>query len=208
MTDSAVHLNQFLDMVFQYGPFWVYAVIFAACFIENIFPPFPGDTFIVAAGGMVGVSRLDLITSMIVIISGGMCSVMLLYTVGRRYGRDYFIRKDFKYFSAADVIKMEVRLQKWGALILILSRFIAGARSAIALASGIGQYSKSKMLVFSSISYLIFTSLLMYASIKLVKNLDEIGYYFKLYNKIIWPILIGLLVIYIVYKYRNSQKKA
>ena len=31
------------DSAIKYGPFWVYAIIVAASFIENLFPPFPGE---------------------------------------------------------------------------------------------------------------------------------------------------------------------
>ena len=208
MTESAVHLHHFLDALFQYGAFWVYATLFVACFIENVFPPFPGDTFIVAAGGLVAIDRLDPIVSLLACAAGGMTSIVFVYTVGRRYGRDYVIRKNFKYFSAADVERIEQRLTKWGALILILSRFVIGVRSAISLAAGIGRYPIHKMFAYSLISYLLFAGTLMYLSAKVVDNVAVIERYFILYNKIIWPILGILLAAYVVFKYRKMRKSS
>ena len=106
MSESFALINGYLDYVFTYGTFWVYLAIFVACFVENIFPPFPGDSFIVAAGGLVAVSRLDPAPAMLAVVGGGMCSVMLLYSFGRLYGREYFIRRNFRYLSAADILKV------------------------------------------------------------------------------------------------------
>ena len=70
MGEDLTKINQLLDFIFTYGPFWVYLALFAACFIENVFPPFPGDSFIVGAGALVAVGRLDLATTVVTIIFG------------------------------------------------------------------------------------------------------------------------------------------
>ena len=132
---------------------------------------------------------------------------MIMFYLGRSYGRDYFLRKDFKYFSAADIMKVERCLGKWGAVILIFSRFIVGFRSAIALGAGIASYRPVKMFVFSLISYVIFVGLLMYVAMTLVENIDRIEHYFRAYHRILWPIVIGLALAYIVHRYRRLRKK-
>jgi len=207
MSESIAHINQYLDYLFVYGPFWVYLVLFVACFIENIFPPFPGDSFIFAAGGLVAITRLHPVITYLVVVAGGMGSVMTLYYLGRRYGHDYFVRKNFKYFSAADIAGVEVKLKKYGAVILIFSRFVVGFRSALAIGAGIGRYRAFKMFVYSLISYLVFAGLLMYIAYKLVENVEVIDYYFTTYNRIVWPILGAAVIVYIWHRYRKFRKK-
>lgn len=205
MGEDPVRINQLLDIIFDYGPFWVYGVIFLACFIENILPPFPGDSFIVAAGGLVAVDRIDFAATSFVVISGGISSVMLLYLLGRNFGRDFFMRKNFKYFSADDIANVERQFNKWGVVILIFSRFIVGFRSALALVAGISRFQIEKMFIFSLISYVLFTGLLMYGAIKFVENLDIIRHYFRTYNLIIWPVLIIALALYIIDKFKRVR---
>jgi membrane protein DedA with SNARE-associated domain len=206
MSDTLSQVNHYLDFLFTYGSFWVYLVLFAACFVENLFPPFPGDSFIVAAGGLVALSRLNIIPAFLVINVGGLASVMVMYYLGRRYGRDFFIRKDYKYFSADDVRKVEVKLSRWGAWLLMASRFIVGFRSALAVAAGIGRYPTGRMIIFSAVSYFAFTGLLLYIAVKLVDNLGVIERYFRHYDRIIWPILILAVLIYIFHRYRKGKK--
>ncbi len=206
MSEHPEQINQLLDYIFAYRPVWVYLVIFAACFVENVFPPFPGDSFIVAAGGLVALGRLDLVLTIMTIVVGGMASVMLLYTMGRRFGRSYFIRKDFRYFSVSDVERMEERFRKWGALVLVASRFIVGMRVVLAVVAGISRYPAGRMVLFSTLSYLLFSGLLFLAAHKLVENLSAVEYYFTAYNQIAWPLLIGLVALLIVHKVRTRRK--
>lgn len=193
MSESLANLNEYLDHLFAYGPAWVYAAIFAACFIENILPPFPGDTFILAAGGLVALHRLDLTVTVAVVLTGGMSSVMLLYYIGRHYGREFVIRKNYRWFTVDDVNRMEHRLENYGGLILISSRFILGLRSALAIAAGIAHYYPVRMFLYSLLSYIIFTGLLVTLAIKLVENFSLIEQYVRTYNIIVWPV-VGLMI--------------
>ncbi len=209
MSDLLVQINQYLDYLFVYGPGWVYLVIMAACFIENVAPPFPGDSFIVAAGGLVAVSRLDPYLSVLAVVGGGMASVMLIYTLGRRFGRDYFIKKNFRFFSVADIEAVEARFARQGGLLLVASRFVVGFRVALAVAAGIGGYSAVRMFAYTLVSYLLFAGLLMYLGFKLVENLDRIEYYFRTYNYIGWPIVVALVATYVFRRFRaikNGRK--
>ncbi len=208
MSESLSQLNGLLDQIFAYGPFWVYAMVFAACFIENIVPPFPGDTFILAAGGLVALHRLDLTTTVLVVLTGGMSSVMLLYYLGRHYGREFVIRRNYRWFTVDDVTRMEERLENYGGLILVSSRFILGLRSALAIAAGIAHYYPVRMFFYSLISYIIFTGLLVTLAIKLVENFSLIEQYVRTYNIIVWPIvglLIGLFVWRRLRRYRTRK---
>ncbi len=208
MTESILQISEYLDYLFAFGAIWVYLVIFVACFIENLFPPFPGDTFILAGGGLVAVGRLELLITVITILSGGICSVMILYLLGKRYGRDYFIEKDFKYFSANDIEAMEGKFLKWGAMILLLSRFFIGVRSALAIVAGISKYNFSKLIIYTLISYSLFAGLLIYLAIALVENFDKIISYIKTYNLIFWPLLIIIIGWFIFVKIRNVRLRS
>lgn len=185
-----MHINAWLDQIFAYGTVWVYLAIFVACFIENITPPFPGDSFIVAAGGLAAASRLDFTLAFMSVVGGGMCSIMVIYLIGRYFGRDFFIRKNFKLFSAKDIVEVEEKFQRRGGLLLVASRFIVGFRVILALAAGIGKYPSVRMFFYTLISYVLFAGLLMYLGYKLVEHYDRIEYYFKTYNTIGWTIVI------------------
>ena len=205
MFDSPLYITDFLESLFSYGTVAIYLVLFLACFVENLFPPFPGDTFIIAAGGLIGLQRLSIVETYLAIIGGGMLSVLILYFWGKSYGRDFFMKKNYKYFSSADIIKIEKQFIKRGALILTFSRFIVGIRSALAVVAGIGRVPLPKMILFSLLSYFLFSSLLLFVSYKLVEHSDLVVKYFSAYNYVIIPILIISLFVLIYKKRRDRQ---
>jgi membrane protein DedA with SNARE-associated domain len=200
-------INTYLDYIFAYGAVWVYLAILLACFIENITPPFPGDSFIVAAGALVAVHRLEPTLSYLSVLAGGMGSIMIIYLIGRVYGRDFFIRKDYKLFSAADIVAVEEKFRKYGGLMLIASRFVVGFRVILALAAGMGRFPAYKMFLYTLISYSLFAGILMYLGYKLVENLDLIEYYFDTYKYIAWPIVIIVVGTYVVRRIIKIRKR-
>lgn len=201
MSDGLQNINEWLDVLFTYGSFWVYAAIFLACFIENLLPPFPGDSFILAGSGLVALGRLELFTTFLLVVAGGMLSVMILYRLGYTRGRAYLIRKNFRYLSRNDVQSMERRLTRWGGLILVFSRFIVGMRSALALAAGIGHYPPTRMVVYSALSYLLFVGLMYWATSTLVDNIEQIEYYLIKYSQVLLPIAIALVLGYLAHRF-------
>jgi membrane protein DedA with SNARE-associated domain len=208
MGENPQQITLFLDGIFRFGAIWVYLVIFAACFIENVFPPFPGDSFIAAAGGLVALERLDFALTMMIVLAGGISSVMVLYYFGSNFGRKYFERKNFKYFSVKDIELMEIKLKKWGALILVFSRFLVGIRSGVAVAAGVGRYPALLMLFYSTVSYFIFAVLIMFLAIGMVEHLEAIKTYFIQYNLIIWPIIVIVIAGYFFRKYLFFKREA
>ncbi len=206
MGDALNLVNEYLDYLFTFGTVWVYLVILAACLVENIFPPFPGDTFILAAGGLVALDRLDLFLSMAAVAGGGLLSVMALFYLGRARGRDYFCRKNFKYFSTTDIGRVERLLGRWGALILTFSRFVVGFRSALALGAGIARYNPTKMLMYSTFSYVIFAGPIFYLADRLVANIDRIDWYLRTYSAAAWSIVIGVLIVYCIHRFMVLKK--
>ena len=207
MSEHLPEINAWLDHVFVYGTVWVYLAILAACLVENFFPPFPGDIFIVAAGGLVALSRLDPVWSMVVACGGGMISAVTLYVLGRRFGRDYFIRKDYRFFSAHDISRAQEKFDRWGGLILAMSRFVVGLRVALIVGAGIAAYPAVRMVIYTLISYLLFSGLLLFLGFKLVENLDRVEIFLATYNYIVWLIVVALIVWYLFHRAQKTRSR-
>lgn len=207
MSETALQINEYLDYLFVYGPVFVYAALFIACFIENIFPPFPGDTFILVAGGLVAVGRLELWLSFLLILAGGLGSTMCLYFIGSRFGRDFFLKRNYRYLPTSDIFKAEDYLHRRGALVLIGSRFVVGFRVAIALVAGIGNYGYIKTLCYSAVSYCLFGGILMFLGFGLIENLDRIETYFRTYNTVVLLLVASIIIAYVVHRFMRIRKE-
>jgi len=199
-------ITEYLDKLVAYGPIYIYLILIAASFIENIFPPFPGDFFTLAGGAMAAAGWLNIFLVFAVVYIGGIGSTIVVYYFGRKYGREFFIHRNYRFFSANDILKMEEWFDKRGALVLVISRFIVGARAAMALVGGMSRYNISKFTIFSSISFWLFNGILLFSSFLFVVNFDTISAYFAAYKKIAWPIILVAIALFVIVKIRNRLK--
>lgn len=204
-------IHDFLETLFNYGPVWIYLALIVASFIENIFPPFPGDFFTIAGGALAAAGWLNIFLVFAMVYTGGIGSTMVVYYLGKKYGRTFFMKKNFRFFPVTDIVKMEEWFGRRGGIILVFSRFIVGARAALAIVGGMSRYGGQKFFWLSSISFWIFNGILLFSSYIFVVNFETIAEYFHTYEKIAWPIIIGVIIILVAIKVRNiirNGKKA
>ena len=206
MEQSLQLINDFLDRLFIYGPIWIYLALFLAAFIENIFPPFPGDIFTLLGGAIAASGKLNVMIVFIMIYLGGILSILVLYYLGRNLGRDFFIRKNYKLLSRKDIDKLENWFARRGAYLLIFNRFIVGARAAVAVITGISRYNPVKMTILISISFWLFNGILLFSGYFFVSRFDDIVKYFGTYEKLAWPIVIITVIVFVVYKIKAVRK--
>jgi membrane protein DedA with SNARE-associated domain len=63
------------------------------------------------------------------------------------------------------------------------------------------------MILYSTVSYLIFSGLVIFLSMKLVENLDRLKYYFEAYKAIVWPLVVLAVAMIIVRKVISTRKR-
>jgi len=190
---------------------YIYLFLFGIAFIENIFPPIPGDTFTIIGGYLAATGKLALIPTAALIMLGTVTSIMVVYYIGYHGGHEYLARKNFRIFSTDDLARVDRWFARHGAGTLLLSRFIVGGRVAIALGAGISKYPPERMLLFSTISSLFFHGLLIALAYGLNAYVDSIVDGFNWYNKIILAILAVVVILwlgFVVKRIWYERKKA
>ena len=193
-----------LRMVNAIDPLYIYLTLFIIAFIENIIPPIPGDTFTIIGGYLAATGKLHLFATFLIIMSGTMLSIMLVYYVGYRGGHEYFARKDFRFFSVADLARVDRWFARHGAGTLLVSRFVVGGRVAIALASGISKYPPALMFTYSLISSMLFHGILIFLAYAADAYVDNLVDGFNSYSKIVLAILAAALILWLVVVVRRS----
>ena len=202
--------NELLQFVTGVEPVYIYIILFTIAFVENIFPPIPGDTFTLVGGYMAASGQLDVKIVLLCITLGTLASVMLIYYLGRKGGREFLIRKNLKIFSIKDLDNVQIWFGRYGAWTLLFSRFIVGARVAVAFAAGLSYYPPWRMALLSYISAILFHGLLVILAYIMHAYIDRLTEWFNLYNKIILAIVILLVILWLVVlirRYRNGGKQ-
>ncbi|MCP4581460.1 MAG: DedA family protein [candidate division Zixibacteria bacterium] len=186
----------------------VYAIIAISAFIENIFPPYPSDTIILAGAFLAGTGDLNYVMLFTFATIGGLAGAMVLYFFGYSKGRSFFERYDKSYFKLDNMEMIENWFVKWGSPVLIFSRFAAGVRSVIAIAAGIGKVPAGRMTFFSLISFCLWYGVLIGAMYMVKSNWQKLVEIIKSYNIILVVISAVVLTVWLMIVYsRNRTKK-
>jgi membrane protein DedA with SNARE-associated domain len=140
---------EYLDSLPDY---LIYVVMGVSAFVENLFPPIPGDTIVVFGAFLVGIGRLDLFWVYFSTTIGSLSGFMSLFWIGRYLGRRFFIERDYRFIKAKDIIKAEEWFRKYGYFLIVLNRFIPAIRSVISVAGGISGLSGTKVSILALLS--------------------------------------------------------
>lgn len=138
-TQQVTYLDSFLEFLKGLPDILIYVLLGLSAFVENVFPPIPGDTITAFGAFLVGTKRLNFWGVYLSTTLGSLSGFMFLFWVGRLLGRHYFIERDYWFFKAHDIIRAEKWFRKYGHLLVLLNRFFPGIRSAISIAGGIAR---------------------------------------------------------------------
>lgn len=145
-------MEKFLEYLDSLPSGLIYVLLGVSAFVENIFPPFPGDTITAYGAFLVGTGRLDFSGVFISTTMGSFLGFMSLFWVGLYLGRRFFIEQDYRFLKAKDIIKAEEWYRKYGYILIGFNRFLPGVRSVISVAGGISKLKTSPVSVLALLS--------------------------------------------------------
>jgi len=202
-----IKVENILNFALTQGAFWFYIFLFLSSFFENFFPPYPGDTVTFLGGYLAGTNHL---TFPLVFLSAGLgclSGAMTLYILGKGKGRKVFLKNGKRIFDRAHLKKVERWFKRYGEKVLILSRFLAGVRSVIALTAGVGNVNLKKMTVYTSISIILWNSIILFSAFKVQQNWREILKMIQIYNKAVLTIVAVVALVWLVKVFRGKKSE-
>jgi membrane protein DedA with SNARE-associated domain len=130
----------------------IYLILGLSSFIENIFPPAPGDTFIAFGAFLVATQRLHFAGVYISTSLGSLAGFMFLFWIGGLLGKRFFIKRDYRFFRAEKITRAETWFRQYGYYIILINRFFPGIRSVVSITAGISRLQTIKVLVLAFLS--------------------------------------------------------
>ena len=191
------HFTQFVVDWIQVQPiFLLYLYFFLISYLENVFPPIPGDILVAFAGYLVAESVIQFSLVYLATVIGSVIGFYHVFHWGSKWGQAIYSETEKHWVLKFLDIKYIERGRSWmgrfGQLVVLANRFLAGTRSVIALIAGMSHLSKVKTTITSTISSLIWNAILIGLGWVIHKNWQEIGVYLANYGKVV--IVIILLV--------------
>ena len=145
-------MDSFFNLLDSLPDGLIYFLLGLSAFVENIFPPIPGDTITAFGSFLVGTRRLHFIGVYASTTLGSLSGFMFLFWIGSLLGRRFFIERDYRFFKAQQILRAEDWFRKYGYFLILLNRFFPGIRSVISLAGGMSRLRVFKVTLFALIS--------------------------------------------------------
>ncbi|MEJ2025848.1 MAG: DedA family protein [Deltaproteobacteria bacterium] len=163
-------IDQFLHWLNTLPALLLYAALGVSAFVENVFPPIPGDTITAFGAFLVGTHRLSFVWVYTATTMGSIVGFLVLFRIGTFLGRGFFLERDYRFFKANDILKAEEWFRKYGYLLIALNRFFPGIRSAIAVAGGISRLGIIRVTILAFISCSVWNLIWIWAGYSLGTN--------------------------------------
>jgi membrane protein DedA with SNARE-associated domain len=203
-------MEQFLFTLQSTDPIWAYLVLFVSAFVENVFPPIPGDTVTLLGAYLVGTGILNFWGVYLATTAGSIAGFMSIY--GLAFWIEWKVIEKYqpKWLSRTNIDKVENWFREYGYWIILFNRFLSGARSVISLVAGLSKMSLAPVFVLALISCAIWNGGLIYLGSVVGSNWEEIVSFLRLYNRAVILVIIMVAIIFLVRWYvvnRKSQEK-
>lgn len=204
------YLENLLTLIQTLPGVLTYILLGLGAFLENVFPPMPGDTITAFGAFLVGTGKLGLLGVYVSTTSGSLAGFMSLFLIGRFVGRPFLMKKDYRFFRARDIAKAEERFRRYGYLVIALNRFLPGLRSVISIAGGISGLKTFWVALLALLSSAAWNLIWIYSGYMLGSNWDTIKIkILKIqvkYNLIVL-ISLAIVVVFVIIWKRLSRKR-
>lgn len=130
--------------------------LFVLIILGTLGLPFPEDAILILAGVLVANGNIEPLPAFLAVYSGLLATDSLLYSFGKTCGRRLAEHRRFqKIISPERLLKVEEKLNKWGALAVFFGRHLFGVRAQVFLAAGVIKMPYRKFLIADGTSALL-----------------------------------------------------
>jgi membrane protein DedA with SNARE-associated domain len=189
-------MEDFIKSLSQLNPLWVYIAVAGVAYLENVFPPFPSDVIVVAAGSLVGIGTVNFGVTLLVTTVGSTLGFMTMYKVGDWFGKKILETGKIKFIPLESVHRVEDWFRRYGYWVVVVNRFLAGTRAVVSFFVGMSKLSISRSAILCFLSALVWNFLLLFAGKELGENWRSVLVYLEAYGKTITvAVFVAIIVI-------------
>lgn len=150
MIDSIFNAETLVSLIKATGYFGVWAAIFAETgLLIGFF--LPGDSLLFAAGLLASKGFFNVFLLSIGVFVAAVLGDNTGYAFGKKTGPMIFKREDSIFFHKKNLIRAEDFYKKYGAMTIILARFMPIIRTFAPIVAGVGRMEYKKFLFFNVI---------------------------------------------------------
>jgi membrane protein DedA with SNARE-associated domain len=212
---SAGILSGILDAITSFIAEYGYPAVFAAAFLEVIFPPIPSEVIFPLVGFTAYSKGLGLENALGMAAVGALGSTVgavLIYFVSMKVGRAAILRFGKRVrIGEPELQKAERWFGKYGSVAVFTGRMVPGIREIISIPAGIGGMNFPKFLVFTYSGSLVWcialTLIGYYLGEAWTTFSDQVSSAFTLASIAIVGTVVGIIGIWFVRRNKRTSPK-
>ncbi len=191
-------LQEVLAYLTQQPMWWGLLILACSAMLEYVFPPFPGDTLILAGAVLVPRAGWSIGAVCGAITVGTLIGTSIDWRAGvwladHREG-DTWLHQWIQRDAVSERLDTLIaQFQKHGAIYVALNRFVPAFRALFFIAAGLARLSLPKVLIFASLSAALWNGAILAAGYMVGYNLEALTALVDQYSTVVW-IGLGLVV--------------
>jgi membrane protein DedA with SNARE-associated domain len=179
----------------QANPVAGYGAIFAAMFLENLFPPIPSEVIMPLGGFYVQQGKLALIPVVLAGLLGTVLGALPWYGIGRLVNEqriEHWLSRHGRWIgiSPQELHRSRQWFNRHGIALVFWGRLIPGIRTLISVPAGIEMMPLAPFLVWTTAGSLIWTLLLTVAGLLLGESYSRVELWIDPVAKVVKVLLV------------------
>jgi membrane protein DedA with SNARE-associated domain len=199
-------LDAITGLIGAYG----YPAVFAAAFLEVMFPPIPSEVIFPLVGYTVqnrGLGLENVIGMATAGALGSTAGAVLIYFISRKVGRAAIARFGKRVrISEHELVKAENWFEKYGSIAVFTGRMVPGIREIISIPAGIAKMNFAKFVGYTFAGSVLWSIILTLAGYYLGEAWSKFSEQVSSVFTIVTLIVIAILIVGIIYWYKVRKR--
>ena len=199
LTEFVSQLPDWIGQAVESNPWAGYAAIFAAMFLENLFPPIPSELIMPLGGFYVHQGQLELVPVVMAGLLGTVLGAFPWYGIGRLINEErieHWLERHGRWIgiSAQELARSRRWFNRYGTALVFWGRLVPGIRTLISVPAGIEMMPLAPFLIWTTAGSLIWTALLTVAGMVLGEGYSNVEVWIDPVSKVIKVLLVVVVL--------------
>ena len=196
LAELITELPELIKQAVAVNPLAGYAAIFAAMFLENLFPPIPSELIMPLGGFLAQQGELQFIPVVLAGLLGTVIGALPWYGIGRVINEErieQWLERHGRWIgiSPAELARSRSWFNRFGTALVFWGRLVPGIRTLISVPAGIEMMPLAPFLIWTTAGSLIWTLLLTLAGFLLGESYSSVELWIDPVSKVI---KVGLVI--------------
>lgn len=179
-----------INLIKTVGYLGIFGIVFAE---SGLFFGFflPGDSLLFTAGFLASQGFFDIYILILIIFVGAVLGVNVGYAFGKKVGPRIFTKEKSLFFSKENLLKAEAYYEKYGAMTIVLARFIPFVRTFAPIVAGVAKMDYKIFLIYNIVGGLLWSIIITGAGYFLGRIIPNV-------DKYLLPIVLVIIIVSIL----------